>query len=300
MAQQAQFPGPEWFDSPQGTDCVSDLYRAANNSSPGRVTFLDSKYAGYIRCRVKIRLDSQNPRIVISIAEDMNAISHGGHLVFTVQDNDFRMGIEKPGDLGEEEIGYFKEHYPAWFEGMQRVYYTAIFPSKPGSRISAVQVGAPWKLQGDELEAWTQPRQCAAEANGIYIWNDWQDKYTVVERAQSWMRVLSHMIVTNVPPQINERRAFWAYHQTEPEYLGRLGYGRRPELPWLWSTEEDQSDRTYAKWAPRDPYFYDDDERKWRLGDATRIEREQQRQAIVNVFCPHAVMQPCSNLSRER
>jgi hypothetical protein len=50
---------------------------------------------------MKLILDSQQPRVVISVANDMTALKNGGHLIFPAQDNYFAMGFEWYETVGE-------------------------------------------------------------------------------------------------------------------------------------------------------------------------------------------------------
>lgn len=65
----------------------------------------------------------------------------------------------------------------------------------------------------------------------VYIWHEWEDKYTVVVEIHSWMRVLQQMVHSNVPLEIREPRAFWAYHQTKPQTSDDSTFSQRLELP---------------------------------------------------------------------
>ncbi|KAN0073982.1 hypothetical protein V8E54_007919 [Elaphomyces granulatus] len=64
------------------------------------ITFTGAKFDGYL---VKLILDSQQPRFVISVANDMKALENGGHLIFPAQDNTFEMGIESHEPAGAAE-----------------------------------------------------------------------------------------------------------------------------------------------------------------------------------------------------
>lgn len=104
----ARLPNQDWFKEPQGADCPDKLFVSAKQSRPCRATFIGTDFNGYLECRMRLILDSQQPRVILSIANDMGAIKHGGHLVYTAQDNDFHMGIEKPGNAAAEEIRQLK------------------------------------------------------------------------------------------------------------------------------------------------------------------------------------------------
>jgi hypothetical protein len=199
-------------------------------------------------------LDSQQPRFIISVANDMKALENGGHLIFPAQDNTFAMGIESY-EPATGEIARLKRENPQWFKGMRIVSCIRIHPRKP-----AVQVGAPWKLEGGKLDTWTQLRRYATAATVIYAWSAWEPKFKVVERLHGWMRVLQYMV------QSNGNRAFWAYDRSKPQNSGDES-SRRPELTWL----RNPKDNSYCKWVPADPFFYDEHERKWRLLEASHV-----------------------------
>jgi hypothetical protein len=226
-----------------------------------------ASFNGYLNCQVRFILDSQQPRVVLSVANDMTALTNGGHLIFPAQDNHFEMGIESYEVA--DEIHRLRREHPQWFEGIGIVSCIRILPRKP-----AVQVGAPWMLEGDKLDTWTQLRKYATTE--IYAWSAWEPRFQTVEKFHGWMRVLQHMVNPNGS---GEPRAFWAYHRSEAQNPGD-GFSRRPELPWLRSAK----DGSYCKWVPMDPFFYDEHERKWRLLEASRAEREGQRLAVVNIF----------------
>ncbi|KAL1969978.1 hypothetical protein VTN77DRAFT_6383 [Rasamsonia byssochlamydoides] len=63
-------------------------------------------------------------------------------------------------------------------------------------------------------------------------------------------------------------------------------YARTPEHPWLWSAAEGAPKRTYAQFKLIAPYFLDDHERRIRLIEAMKAEREEQRQAVLRVWNP--------------
>jgi hypothetical protein len=273
----ARLPNQDWFREPQGADCPEKLFVSAKQSRPCRATFIGTDFNGYLECRMRLILDSQQPRVILSIANDMGAINHGGHLVYTAQDNDFHMGIEKPGNAAAEEIRQLKSRgkHPEWFEGKGLVSFVRIQPRKP-----AVQVGAPWMLEGEKLNTWTRLHKHATAATQIYLWSTWETSpgYAVVEKIHSWMRVLQHLVHSNTAKDSGEPQALWAYRSEARNSNNR--YSRRPELPWLRSAK----DGSYCQWVPADPSFYDEHERRGRLLEASRAEWEGQRRAIVDVF----------------
>ena len=81
------------------------------------------------------------------------------------------MGIEKPGNAAAEEIRQLRSpgKRPRWFQGMGRVSFFRIQPRKP-----AVQIGAPWILEGNKLNMWTQLHRYATTAIHIYVWSTWE------------------------------------------------------------------------------------------------------------------------------
>jgi hypothetical protein len=246
----ARLPDREWFKEPHGADCPEKLFSNARHPRPCRVTFIDTDFNGYLECRMRLVLDSQQPRIILSacmydsenknittyllrihstVANDMTAIQNGGHLVFSAQDNNFHMGIENPGNAAAEEIRQLRSpgKHPGWFQGMGRVSFIRIQPRKP-----AAQIGAPWMLEGNKLNTWTQLQRYTTTATQIYVWSKWETSsgYAVVENVHSWMRVLQFMVNSNRAKDSGEPRAFWAYRS---EAKPGDNYSRRPELPWL-------------------------------------------------------------------
>ena len=111
------FPGKEWFDEPWGFDCPGVFVKQALKPTPCRVSFVGTDFDGYLECKARIVLDSQQPRVVLSVADNLQALANGGHLVFAAQDYNFRMGIEKNGNAGLEEIRTLKspQGQPQWF-----------------------------------------------------------------------------------------------------------------------------------------------------------------------------------------
>lgn len=116
------------------------------------------------------------------------------------------------------------------------------------------------------------------------MWYKWSPKFAhIVDKLQSWLDILQTKIDGNIPEDIGEPRGFWAYHKTE-SIDGP--YGCRPELSWIWSAPEGGPRRSYFEWQPVDPFFLDENERRWRLVEPMRAERDEQLQAIVKVLNP--------------
>lgn len=261
----------DWFNAERGKDSPQKFYSSAIHTKNANLTVLGEKCQDKIGCRVKIILDSQQPRLVISIGKDPQVLASGGHLIFAVQDSHFQFGIEDKSDSTYDEIQRLRHEHPQWFDGSELKRFVRI-----RSRKSPVQVGAPWLLKDENARNWDKLVTNVAAANIIYLWFKWVPGYDTVN-INSWMNVLQSKVQANM--QNGEPKGHWWYHQQE---LPDEDNGRRPDVPWLWKTESNR--RIYTPWRAVDPYFYDEDDRKWRLVEATRAERVSQVLAVTKVF----------------
>jgi hypothetical protein len=157
-------------------------------------------------------------------------------------------------------------------------YFLRIEPLE--KRKPVIKVGKPWLLDEDKRAIWNELSANVDNATSIYVWYHWNATYKNVDSVCSWLYVLQSKVHANRPGG-EEPRGFWAFHQSQATNGPKEG---RPELPWLWTGPEGSERRAYVQWQPSEPFFIDDHERRWRLIEATKAEREEQRLAIVNIF----------------
>jgi hypothetical protein len=175
---------------------------------------------------MRLVLDSQQPRIILTVAND---IQNGGHLVFTAQDNNFHMGIETPGNAAAEESRQLRSpsKHPGWFQGMGRVSFIRIQPRKP-----AVQIGAALdagRKQAEYVDPVAKIRHKFTTATQIYVWSKWETSsgYAVVENVHSWMRVLQFMVNSNPAKDSGEP------HNDSLHFEGRFVSLRGQSKPYI-------------------------------------------------------------------
>ncbi|KAJ9247806.1 hypothetical protein DTO207G8_7809 [Paecilomyces variotii] len=274
MASQ-KLPGPEWFTTPQGSDAPKGLAREASIRRPCRVNFYECESDDYVECRVRLLLDSQNPRLVISVGPQGDG-SPGAQLVFTVESNTFTLGVEKPGDTLYQTIKDARKRMPRLFEGFPT---TSLYLVKLHG--APIQTGQSWRLEGEARSNWEKLSQWANQHRNMLVWKKWLPSHKNFEQINSWFSVLQSKVAA-VP---GGRAAFWAYTATKPAQLPDGSEGRRPELTWLRMTGDNRESREeYCKWIPSDPFFCNELERQWRLVEGTRIERDAQYWSITRTF----------------
>ncbi|RHZ74961.1 hypothetical protein CDV55_109139 [Aspergillus turcosus] len=130
---------------------------------------------------------------------------------------------------------------------------------------------------------WTQPLESfpwIAGAEGIFILQKFDTNFKTVPDTIQWLTVLGDLCVKDCGDAPG--KAFWWYRRNAP----KDGEGRSPPMPWLFKKDEDPSNRQYTQLDPHDAYFIDDDDRRYRLVEASRIEKDTQYRLVAHVFDP--------------
>lgn len=263
------FPTEEWFTRAQGIDSPKGLFRVASQWRLCRVAFSGTTFDSYLTCCARVILDSQCPRI--TLATKKHNIPEGGHLVFAAHDHEFRT-VVNDYELREQRPLLYRD-------ARQASWYIKITPRKlPGYICEA---GAPWNLEGEEAETWKMLRENAFKATSIYVLQEGPHVPPDLRETHSWLNVIQQKVRANKDSN-GKPQAFWAFHQRRQreEERGPQADKYIETLNWLWKSNDN-----YTTWVPHEPYFYDEDDRWWRLVEATRIERAGRRHAIADIFC---------------
>ncbi|KAJ9222120.1 hypothetical protein DTO027B5_5086 [Paecilomyces variotii] len=216
-----------------------------------------------------MNLDSQDPRVILSVGETKGFPSP--QFVFTLEKCHITMAMEKESDGLFQTIQDLRKQNPSWFQGFEKVTLWVI---KKTAGEDPVETGFSWKLGQEAQEKWCTLRDRIRQSSYVFIWKNWAKNYKDPERIQSWFNILQSKIANAETGGI-----FWAYKIAQQLQPADGSDERHVELPWLKS-----EDGQYAKWAPSEPYFCSETERKWRLVEGSRIEREIQHRAITTLF----------------
>ncbi|KAJ9222118.1 hypothetical protein DTO027B5_5084 [Paecilomyces variotii] len=197
-------------------------------------------------------------------------------LTFNVENCTFNMGVEDPEDMFYKAIQEARQISPRLFDDFTTVaLYAVVMHSRP------LRTGQGWRLQGEERSSWDELCELAdTDGAQMLVCKKWAPSHKFTREIHSWFSVLQSQIID----VDNTRKTFWAYQNKKPLKLSDGSEGRYPELVWLWEEDDKHGKREYHKWTPINPFFSNNDERKWRLIEGTRIERDTQYRAMTSVF----------------
>lgn len=227
-----------------------------------------------MEAKVQVILDSQQPRFVLRTTTQ----EHGWHLVVPLQKCYLDPGIEgvTGDDKSMEQIRQLRQQIPECFEDWPQVYYFSIWchtnPVIVRTAVSWFRNDPDW----DRLESF--PWVTGAE--GIFILQKFDTKFKTVPDTIQWLTVLGDLCVKDCGDAPG--KAFWWYRRNPP----KDGEGRSPPMEWLFKKDEDPSNRQYTQLDPHDAYFIDDYDRRYRLVEASRIEKDTQYRLVAHVLDP--------------
>ncbi|RHZ68274.1 DEAD/DEAH box helicase [Aspergillus thermomutatus] len=262
--------GESWFQQPQGKDYPLTLYKDCSKWRTCRI----ASTAGWFEAKVQVILDSQQPRFVIRTTTQ----EHGWRLVIPLQYCFLQPGIEgATGDGTRAEIQQLRQRFPECFEDWPQVYYFSIWCYT--NPVIVKTAGSWFRDDPDWNKIETFP-WVTVEKEGIFIFQRFEPKFKTVPDTIQWLTVLSDLCVKDCGDAPG--KAFWWYRRNPP----KDGEGRSPPMPWLFTKEQDPSKRQYTQLDPHDPFFIDDHNRRCRLIEASRIEKDTQYQLVAKIFNP--------------
>lgn len=163
MATQ-RYSSPELLNTTYNTDVLA---REALKRRVCRVTFKGTEYQGHVECKVRLVLDPQNLRMILSVGKQ-DEESPCGKLVFTAERNTFFMAMEKEGESDFDRIQEYVTKNPRLFKGFGAVTLYIIEVNS-----SPIETGEGWRLEGEDRDRWKTLCQEARRCSHMLVWKNW-------------------------------------------------------------------------------------------------------------------------------
>ncbi|KAJ9258815.1 hypothetical protein DTO280E4_1206 [Paecilomyces variotii] len=269
MSSQS-LPGPEWFDAAHGCDAPAGLGKEAAVKRRCRVAFYGDPCTDYAACQIRLILDSQDPRVILTMRDTKSFPCP--QFIFTLEKCFISMGMEKEGDDLFQTIKELRAENPHWFKDFEKVTLWVI---KKTAGEDPIETGFSWKLDQKAREEWCSLRDRLRQSSCVLIWKNWAENHKDPEPIQSWFNVLQLEKIADP----TKGGIFWAYNIINQLQPADGSDEIHVELPWLKGANGE-----YAKWNPSEPYFCSETERKSRLIEGSRIERTIQHRVITTLF----------------
>jgi ATP-dependent RNA/DNA helicase IGHMBP2 len=278
MAKDTMYSS-EWFNERQGRDAPKELSKFLN-----RECVIGFENSTLIQGRVRFILDSQTPRIALSVTGDSPLVVLGFetcHVECEVEDS--------RANQDSKNIQELRQLHPRWFAAQGKLARVKVMHT------CHVEIGQPSKLSEESRRKWDLlcdnlilqsleiTMQCMPKwqksLDGVFKWLDMlQQKIHSYMQPQKSIEGSKKADEDDEDDEARIPKAFWHFYEHSAPTENDKWHAM-PPYPWL-----QEETGKYIHLDPIAPYFIDDHERRMRLINAMMAERRVQELAVTSIF----------------
>lgn len=260
MASKVKVPG--FLNRPFGMDYPKELHGQLKRTRHCTVSVSGGNE--HIRAFLRIRLDSQQPRLDLRVGD--------AHLVFPATQTE--MDLVTKG-VSAKSDAFIQANQRAALPEMKNDHTGCFLELSPSAE--PICAGPFWKLGPEEMIRWKKLQQIEWSGKKVFIWISHPTKdLAVFKEVRAYMIKIVKLVRESFAAG-GEPHPFWFAEQNPLPKEGTAS--RRPKMPWLFNAEGD-----YNILETPDSFFLDDRDRRERLVEAAVIEQHVQWAMYDSVF----------------
>ncbi|KAJ5556242.1 hypothetical protein N7494_000157 [Penicillium frequentans] len=260
MASKVNVPG--FLNRPFGMDYPKELHNQLKRTRHCTVSVSGGNE--HIRAMLKIRLDSQQPRLDLRIGD--------AHLVFPATQTEMNLvtkGVSAKSDA------FIQANQKAALPEMKNDHTGCFLELSPSAE--PICAGPFWELGPEEMIRWKKLQQIEWSGKKVFIWISHPTKeLAVFKEVRAYMIKIVKLVRESFAAG-GEPHPFWFAEQNPLPKEGTAN--RRPKMPWLFNAEG-----YYHTLQTSDSFFLDDRDRRESLVEAAVIEQHVQWAMYDSVF----------------